>query len=596
MSNISTHEKFGNKLSNLFGFTINYDKNSKKAKTIYPGEIEKETGRSKPVDFPSDMQRMWDWWLHQTNDTSDTLRNRLARYNDLSYMYYNDTIISAAVDLYADETVQFDSQSQPLLINAKDKKVITFIEEFFEEIGINHQSLREIAWNLALYGDSFMINSLEDGKGYTSSIVVDPTCVLDRLEFNMINCKKQMAQFRNLNTLLSRDQRLRDLADTLKNKTDMEDKSKYYKSYLFGFQLEENIFLAPWCVTHFRLASSKSEFYPYGRPLLINSISPFRQLKASKNLMAMARAAKFPKEHFEIKVSDSMTEAEKWNAINEAREEYLNLTLNEGAREDYAVGGQIWTPMDLVKYTMITSELKLDDIADIELLREDIIIGTRIPKGYLIVDRGSMFGASGQALLQQYKPFGRSVLTVQQAILKELVQMVKVHMIIIGKYDPEVEDFEINMHFPIIEDSKDRLGMKTDTLALAKAVVDSLSTSLGINSKLPTDVIKDIFNRYSFLDSADIETWIKQITDENEKLSESDKSKVYALKENTEKSDRLIRESYFAAKKKLNLREGIYNNRHYITSRNSDSIHEQILGILKNGGVSNIKKKLNEEI
>ena len=59
------------------------------------------------------------------------------------------------------------------------------------------------------------------------------------------------------------------------------------------------MYLPPWNVPHFRRFSTKSEFYPFGRPLFINCIAPFRQLQASKNLMALARAAKFPKEHFE---------------------------------------------------------------------------------------------------------------------------------------------------------------------------------------------------------------------------------------------------------------------------------------------------------
>jgi hypothetical protein len=541
---------------------------------VFPGEKDQETGKIKPLEMPSDIKKLWTWFLHNTADTADSFKNRMERYADMDYCFYNDTVISSAIELYADETVQFDAQSQPLTVNAKDKKVVSYINDFFDKIGINQQSLRETARNLALYGDSFLINSVKEGIGITDSVMVDVTTIKDRIEFNAVQVKKQMNQYRGFSAFLSREHRLKHLSDVLNDVKDKSDAAQYYKSYLFGYQVEDDLFLAPWCVTHFRLMSSKSEFYPYGRPLLINSVSSFRQLKASKNLMAMARAAKFPKEKFSIKTDSNMPEADQWNKINEAKTEYQNLSYNQGSREDFAVGGSIWVPKDLVDYELLINNINLDDIADIELLRDDMIMGSRIPKDYLIPSRGGSWGTSGQALLQQYKPFGRSVLQVQQAILRELIQMVKCQFILSGDY-PEDTEFELLMHFPVVEDSKDRLSVKTDTLNLAKDIIDNLTTALGINSKLPTDVIKDIFTKFTFLDSSDIESWVKKISDENEKLSEETNKKLGKISED------LVKEAYFKSKKKLNLQEGLSSNKHYMNSYYSDKDGQAILELLK---------------
>lgn len=560
-----------------FAFNIAFKpRNNMSKQTIAtPGVVDKETGKVKPIKFNSSIQKLWDWWLTQVSDTADSLKNRLERYKDLDYMYYNAPVISSAIELYADETVQYDSQNQPLNVEAKDKKVVKHIEEMFQRSGINQQSLREIARNIALYGDSYTINSLEDGKGYTDALVVDVTTVKERIEFNAIDAHKKMMQYRNFGSFIAKDYRLQQLTKILDTKEDKKSSnaSNLYKSYLFGYQIEDDMYLPPWNVSHYRLFSSKSEFYPYGRPLLINAISPFRQLQAAKNLMAMARAAKFPKEHYEVETDDRMTQAEKWAAVNEARQEFLNLSYEEGAKEDFSVGGAAWTPKGLLSLTMLENKMNLDDIADVEFLRDDIIMTTKIPKGYLIVDRGG-WGTSSQALLQQYKPFGRSVLQIQQSILRELIQMVKVDFIISGKFDPDT-DFELSMNFPVIEDADDRLKLKSTTLGLAKEIINSLAQTLGINGKLPTEVVKDIFGRFSFLGQDDLTNWIDTITKDNAKLSEDDTKKLNRI------NDNIVKEAYFKCKKSMNLQEGLQNGRHYMTSWSTDPIHEQTLKLLK---------------
>jgi hypothetical protein len=562
-------KNFINRLQSFYGFTQNKKDTTGSFSGVRPAEKD-DNDKLKAVEFPSDIKKYYDYWIHSCHDNATTLKNRLSRYRDLEYMYYNDTVVSSAVELYADEAVQFDSQQRPLIVNAKDKKLVNYINDFFERIEINRNSLREIARSLSLYGDAFTVNSLKHGTGYVACNVVDVTTIKDRLEFNAIRAKKEYARFRGLTNLLSTNSRLEALAKSISTAGSDLDIAKYFNSYLFGYQIEDDLFVPPWAVTHFRLMSSQSEFYPYGRPLLINAISPFRQLHASKNLMALARAAKFPKEVFEVEVNEEMTQSEVFDAVNEARQEYQNLSELEGSKEDLAVGGQIWTAKDKINYKLLENSLKLDDIADIELLKDDIIIATRVPKGFLAPDRGGVFGQSGQALLQQYKPFGRSVLTVQNAILEQLIQMVKLQFIISGDY-PEDTDFELSMAFPIVEDPSDRLRAKNETLNLAKAVIDSLSTTLGINGKLPTEVVKDIFQKYSFLDFADIDDWIKKIADENEKLSEDSSKKLNRI------TEALISESYFEAKRRLNLKESFYNGRHFMTSQWKNPVDEEVI-------------------
>jgi hypothetical protein len=582
---VNNQPNFFKKLQYAFNISFRQNNIGKTGKTqVFPGQRDEETGKMKPVEFIPEIEKLWSWWMKETHDNAATLKNRLDRYADLDYMYYQDGIISRAIETYADEVCQYDSQNKPIIVTAKNKKVENYINDLFDRLNINQQTLRDIARNLVLYGDSFSINSLKDKVGYSSSLVVDVRTIKDRLEFNAVEARKQMANYHQFSTFMARDSRLEMMAKTLQNIRDDVDTTQYYKTFLFGYQVESDLFLAPWEVTHFRLQSSKTEFYPYGRPLLINSLSPFRQLKASKNLMAMARASKFPKDVYKITVDKNMTQAETWQAINEAKNEFMNLSYLEGAREDWAVGGAIWVPKDVVEYDQMQNKMVLGDIADIEMLRDDEIIATAIPRGYLI-NEGTGWGASGQALLQQYKPFARAVLQVQTAIIRELIQMVKIQLIVSEEFD-EDEEFEIAMNFPVTEDAADRTANKSTSLVLAKSIIDNLASALGISSKLPVKVVKDIFTKFTFLNDADIDTWIKEINVENEKLSEDQNKRIEHLEEE------IVREAYFKSKKDMRINEGISSGRHFITSfTNPEPTNQFTLHLLKEGKKEKLGKK-----
>lgn len=581
-------------------FNIDIQKKNARAEMPVPAETNPKTGKVSPMELPAEIQKLWKWWLSEAHDTSDSLKNRFDRYRDLDFMYYNNTVVSMAVEMYADETVQADSQSQTLQVTAKNNKVKKWIEEFFERIGVSQKVLRSAAFDLCLYGDHFWVNATQEKEGIVQVVPIDIFSLTDRIEFSAIDAeRKQTLGSQGWKQLATRDKRLISLAQALQkpdNKKGISDYAKYFQKFLFGFQLNESQYLPPWNVVHFRRFTSKSEFYPFGRPLLINAIAPFRMLQASKNLVAMARAAKFPREHFEVQVDENMTEAEKWAAVNEARQEYLNLGLGEGGQtgqEDFGAGSSLWTPEGLISFNLLENRMNIDDISDLEMLRDDLILATRVPKGYLIVDRAS-FGTSGQALLQQFKPFGRAVFSIQSALLEELVFMVKLQMLMTGAFNPDEEDFELTMSFPVVEESSDRVRMKSDTLRLANDVISNLQSALGLErgESIPTDVVKDIFSQISFLEPEDVDEWIKSVEKSKEKQADgdteggffdsysSDKKRAIREKIRTRLNEQVIKEAYFHTLKKNHIEEGVFARRHFMMSFVKDAQKDAILDVM----------------
>jgi len=473
---------------------------------LVPAEVDTKTGKLKAVKFTQQLQKLLDAYIRDHLDSRADFEKREERYRDLEYAYYNNAIFSMAVELYSDESVQADAQNQYIKVFARDKKVEKYIIDFFSRIGITQTKLRAAAFDLSLYADHFWVNSIDPKKGITEVTPIEPHMVEQRFEFNAAKVAKGMAdQVKSLaNTPGST---LGRLAKELLDYSNGEEVSQMFKSYLFGYGLKGDIVLPPWNITHFRRFSTNTEFFPFGRPLLINAISPFRQLQASKNLVALARASNFPIKHWQVKTDPKMTQAEQFEAVAEFAEELKNMGSTYTFKENFATDAEIITPLESVTFDMKTPNIDLQSIADLEMLEDNLIIATKIPKGYLIADKGS-FGISGQSLLQQSKIFGRSVYTIQTAILEELTNLVRLQFVITGDF-PYDSDFELSMNFPVIEHTAEQIRQKGDTLELVQNTLDKLAGTMGLElSEFPTSIIRDVFAQLSFLNSEDINNWL----------------------------------------------------------------------------------------
>lgn len=476
--------------------------------------VEDEKRRAVMKDFPPKIRELWDWYLNETADTSQTMSDRNNRYKDIDYMIYNDSIISMALNLYADEISQPDDSMEIIKVNAPDSAVAKEIRKLLDKWEINQKYIREVSYNLCAYGDSFDIVDIDPQEGVKSLTPIDVYDVTDRLEFKASEIKKRRDYTRWYN--ICRDETVRqyisDFNDEIK-----DSPSVAFDSYLFGFIICEEYYLAPWQVLHYRLESRRSEFFPWGRPLFINLIGPWRQLKTSMNLLALARTMKFPKDVFGVETSEEMTTMEKWDAVNTARQEYSNQGRYNKAKEEFALADEVWIPKDLIDFQTHQTEISLDDIADVELLRDNIMMGTAIPKGYLITDEGG-WGTSNQSLLQQSKPFGRAVYRIQSEELERISSLIRLHFLITGQFDKEFTEFELSMNFPVVEEASDRLQLKSDTMDLANAIINNLKDAMGYTAEtVPVSLIKKVFAKYSFLSPEELDKYIAELEKEQKK-------------------------------------------------------------------------------
>lgn len=551
----------------------------------------------------SKFKEAWDWWTSSTYDNPSSFKNRKQRYDDLYFMYYNSAIASTAIEMLADETLQSDSQEEYIQVFAKDKKLQNRINELFSLWDISQSKLRDVAFNLALTGDSFWANSIDPKKGVKEVIPVGVYNVTDRLEFSLSHITKQYMSHKKgaYQSYWNRNSFLQNLFQVFQEDTE-NDISDMFRSYTFGYVINEEDAVPPWTITHFRRFSSESEFFPFGKPAYIHAIAPYRQLASAMNLQAMARVANFPIKIMKVKNSEYNTEMDSQDVLNRVRQDYENIGVTNTGKDSFTVNDIIWMMEDLMEIQIESPNISLDDIADIEMYQDQLLTAFRLPKGVIPIGNDNSWGDSGKALVQQSKVFGRLVYTNQQAIIKGLIDLVNLHFSITGEYeDPE---FEISVPFPEVEQDRDKMSMKNDSLRLANDIVSNLKDALGLDrdESLPIDIVKDVFQTYSFMDDSQIDQWFKdyqKAQEEKEKRAEEEgefggvgyrehKERVVECHKKARKRyfesdtiDFTIREAYFKALKERNLFEGVKVGRHYYSSLKKDREREAWYDMLR---------------
>lgn len=507
-------------LQAFFKFGTRTKPNSKD-KEVFP--VETRTGIDSSIKdigsrFTPEVQRLWDSYCTETADSSMTLKEREDRYKDMDYMEYNDPLIAHSIDLYSDESAQVDDQFNLINVDSEDPRVSVEINDLFKKLGINQEYVREVAHDLVKYGDSFDVVDCAENSGVSVLTPVSVFDITDRLEFKASEEKKKNLNKNTFNTIATRNKSVSSYLTDIQSKGN-NSPSASFTSYLLGFVISEDTYLYPWQVVHYRLQSRRSEFWPFGRPLFINLIGPYRQLKTSQNLMALGRMMKFPKSIYSVATGQDMTTGEKWEAVNEAREEFANTAYTSKSKDGLAMGDEYWVPKDTISFEQYTNDINLDDIADVEYLRNNIIMGTGIPRGYLVVDgQDSQFsGSSGESLIQQSKPFARAVFRIQSVILEGLSNLVRTHFLLTGKFSGEFTPFSLTLNYPVQEEESDMLDLKSKTLDLATSVINNIKDILGYEGVVPPELVKDVFSRFSFLTPDEVEELVNSFVNSQEK-------------------------------------------------------------------------------
>jgi hypothetical protein len=478
--------------------------------------------------FPDETKRLFQWWATATHDSIESWKTRNQLFQDCDLIYYNCAMLAKSMEIISDEVVQADLNMQPIAIEAK-RDVKKFITEFFDKIGL-YGLIRPTILDIVRYGNAGWILGFDD-DGISEIVPIDMYNLKERLEFTPAEVEQKMKGDDIFFSQFASVDRIQQLIASIQNK---ENVSSYFKSYLFGFQIGDKI-LPPWRFIHFRNFTNSSPFRPYGVPVFIHSIAPYRQWDAAMTMQIVARGAKFPKEVYKLKISNAVDPSTKLQMATEFLNELQNSGIGTTKKELPGINEIRITIDDLFSWEQETPQIDLDKIDDIQMLLDEVANSTFLPRN-LIDPRDSGFGDSGVSLVEKWKPFARLVFRMQSTFLANLSQVIKIHMIHSNKFSMDEMDFVLSMPYPESQINQEIVQSQNSQWELANNIIASLSDKLLGGESLPTEVVKQVYLKILPYDDAtidelvagtlkareenDVKEYEKQVTDENQEIEQ----------------------------------------------------------------------------
>jgi len=337
---------------------------------------------------------------------------RLPAYIDYEGMEYY-PIISSALDLFMEEATTIGENGKMLNIYSNKERIKYILEEFFYDVVNVNVNLPFWTRNLTKYGDNFVLLYGERKKGITHV--------------------KQMVNYE-----IERFERIQKGKPAVK-----------FKERMTGDEF--NIFE----VAHFRLLGD-DKYLPYGSSVLNKVRRVFRQLVMAEDAMLTYRIIRAgEKKVFKIDVGnideDDIEEymykvATKFKktmevAPNDGQIDYrFNILGND---EDYFL--PVRNANTQTGIETLPGAQNLDQIQDIEYLRDNLFTGLGVPKPFLSFQDAA---GGGKNMAQYDIRFAKKINRIQQSLIQELNKMAMVHLYFMGYTKEDMNDFTLTLTNP----------------------------------------------------------------------------------------------------------------------------------------------------
>ena len=340
---------------------------------------------------------------------------RLPAYIDYEGMEYY-PIISSALDLFMEEATTIGFNGKMLNIYSNKERIRTMLEEFFYDTVNVNVNLPFWVRNTVKYGDNFVLLYGERKKGITHV--------------------KQLVNYE-----IERFERIQNGKPTVR-----------FRERMTGDEF--NVFE----IAHFRLLGD-DKYLPYGSSVLNKVRRVFRQLIMAEDAMLTYRIIRAgEKKVFKIDVGnideDDIEDyiykvATKFKKVaqvssNDGQIDYrFNIMGND---EDYFL--PIRNANTQTGIETLPGASNLDQIHDIEYLRDNLFTGLGIPKPFLSFQDAA---GAGKNMAQYDIRFAKKVNRIQQAIIQELNKMAMIHLYLLGYTGDDLNNFQLTLTNPSLQ-------------------------------------------------------------------------------------------------------------------------------------------------
>jgi hypothetical protein len=368
---------------------------------------------------------------------------RLELFRDYEAMD-TDSIISSALDVYADECTTTNEYGEILEIKTSNQKVHEVLKNLYYDVLNVEFNLWPWVRNVLKYGDFYLKLHIADKFGVTG---VDPIAAYEMIRIEDSDPENpQKVKFKRDYSTLS---------------------GRAHIAALKGEEYEN------WEIAHFRLLTD-TNFLPYGRSIIEPARKVWKQIVLMEDAMLIHRIMRAPdKRIFKIDIGnippnevDAYMEAmiskmKKIPFIDPETGDY-NLKYNmQNLIEDFYLpvrGSDTGTSIDTL------TGLNYDTMDDINYLKGRLLGSLKIPKAFL----GFEEDVSGKSTLaaQDFR-FGRTIERLQRIIVSELYKIGIIHLYTQGFTDQDITDFSLNLTAPSTLYDKEKIELWTAKTTLA---------------------------------------------------------------------------------------------------------------------------------
>ena len=403
---------------------------------------------------------------------------RLELYTDYEIMD-EDSIISSALDIYADESTLKDEFGDVLTISSTNEKVEKVLHNLFYDVLNIEFNIWPWIRNMCKYGDFYLKLDIVETLGVTN---VMPLSSYEMYREEGIDPENpEVGEFTHDPTMGGAAGGYNGVSAAKSN----------YGNYE---------------VAHFRLLNDMN-FLPYGKSMIEPARKVFKQLTLMEDAMLIHRIMRAPEKRiYKIDIGNIppnevdtymqrvIQQMKKTPYIDQTTGQY-NLKFNmQNMLEDVYLpvrGGQSGTEIDTM------SGMDWTGIDDIDYLKHRMFAALKIPKAFL----GYEEGVEGKATLAaQDVRFARTIERVQRIFVSELTKIAMVHLYSQGFTDEDMVDFSLELSNPSTIHEQEKLELWDTKINLAASMKDI--------QMLGEDwIYKNIFN----LNDHDIETNKKDV-------------------------------------------------------------------------------------
>jgi hypothetical protein len=391
--------------------------------------------------------------------------SRLSSVYDYESMEYTPEI-SAALDIYAEESTTVNEDGYMLQIYSESKRIKSVLADLFNNILDINTNLPMWTRNTCKFGDNFVYLKLDPEKGVVGCQQL-PNIEIERHEVGMSD----------------------------KNPVDF-GKTEAKKALTFTWK-NKAITFQSWEIAHFRLLGDDRKL-PYGTSMLEKARRIWKQLLLSEDAMLIYRTSRAPERRvFKVFVGN-MNDEDVEPYVNRVADKFkrqqvvdkntgnVDMRFNQMAvDQDYFI--PVRDPATPSPIETLPGATNLSEIADIEYIQKKLLTALRVPKAFLGFEE--VVGDGKNLSLQDIR-FARTINRIQKSMIQELNKVAIIHLFLLG-FEDDLSSFTLGLTNPSTQADLLKIDVYKEKILLYKDLVSDPGN--GIQAVSSTWAKKHVF-------------------------------------------------------------------------------------------------------